>query len=47
MTWADYRPIPGRNWADPSLKPERGFRLAVVGIDFPGPAVRHDHAQGL
>jgi len=36
MTWADYRPIPGRNWADPALKPERGFRLAVVGIDFPG-----------
>lgn len=36
MTWADYRPIPGRNWADPSLKPERGFKLAVVGIDFPG-----------
>jgi len=35
MTWADYRPIPGRNWADPSLKPARGFRLAVVGIDFP------------
>ena len=36
MTWADYHPIPGRNWADPSLKPARGFRLAVVGIDFPG-----------
>lgn len=36
MSWDDYRPIPGRNWADPSLKPERGFRLAVVGIDFPG-----------
>ncbi|MGA2532126.1 MAG: peptidase M6 [Candidatus Aminicenantales bacterium] len=36
MTWADYRPIPGRNWADPSLKPERGFRLALVAIDFPG-----------
>ncbi len=36
MTWADYRPIPGRNWADPSLKPRRGFKLAVVGIDFPG-----------
>jgi M6 family metalloprotease-like protein len=35
MTWADYRPIPGRNWADPALKPARGFRLAVVGIDFP------------
>jgi len=35
MSWDDYRPIPGRNWADPSLKPERGFRLAVVAIDFP------------
>jgi len=35
MTWEDYRPIPGRNWADPSLVPERGFRLAVVAIDFP------------
>lgn len=35
MTWADYRPIPGRNWADPALKPERGFKLAVVAIDFP------------
>ena len=28
-------PHPGPNWADPSLKPERGFKLAVVGIDFP------------
>jgi M6 family metalloprotease-like protein len=36
MTWDDYRPIPGRDWADPSIKPERGFRLAVVAIDFPG-----------
>jgi M6 family metalloprotease-like protein len=36
MTWADYHPIPGHDWADPSLKPGRGFRLAVVGIDFPG-----------
>lgn len=35
MTWDDYRPIPGKNWADPSLVPERGFRLAVVAIDFP------------
>ena len=34
MTWADYRPIPGPNWADPSLKPGRGFKLAVVAIDF-------------
>ena len=35
MTWDDYQPIPGKNWADPSLEPERGFRLAVVAIDFP------------
>ena len=35
MTWDDYRPIPGKNWAEPSLKPERGFRLAVLAIDFP------------
>lgn len=35
MTWADYRPIPGQDWADPSLKPERGFKLAVVAVDFP------------
>jgi len=35
MTWDDYRPIPGRDWANPMLRPERGFKLAVVGIDFP------------
>ncbi len=31
MTWDDYRPIPGRNWADPSLKPEGGCR--TMGYD--------------
>ncbi|MDH7513497.1 MAG: hypothetical protein QHH14_11185 [Clostridiales bacterium] len=35
MTWEDYRPLPGRDWADPSLMPEKGFRLAVVAVDFP------------
>ncbi|MGB9893843.1 MAG: hypothetical protein ACPLRA_05470, partial [Candidatus Saccharicenans sp.] len=35
MAWADYRPIPGVNWSDPSLQPERGFKLAVVAVDFP------------
>ncbi|MGB9906969.1 MAG: peptidase M6 [Candidatus Saccharicenans sp.] len=35
MTWADYRPLPGANWNDPALKPERGFKLAVVAVDFP------------
>ncbi len=34
MTWDDYRPIPGKSWADPSLKPEREFRMALVAVDF-------------
>src|SRR5688500_7606952 len=29
MTWADYRPIPGRHWADPSLQPARKLRVAL------------------
>ncbi len=35
MTWEDYRPIHGRDLADPSFMPEKGFRLAVVAVDFP------------
>ncbi len=35
MTWDDYKPIPGINWADPSLTPKRGFKMALVAIDFP------------
>jgi len=35
MTWDDYQPIPGKDWADPSLTPERGFKLAVLAMDFP------------
>ncbi len=35
MTWDDYRPIPGKNWADPALEPEREFRIALVAVDFP------------
>ncbi len=34
MTWTDYRPIPGKNWADTSLRPEREFRMALVAVDF-------------
>jgi M6 family metalloprotease-like protein len=34
MTWSDYRSIPGKNWADPVLKPEREFRMALVAVDF-------------
>jgi M6 family metalloprotease-like protein len=35
MNWEDYNPIPGKNWADPSLTPERKFRMALVAVDFP------------
>ena len=35
MTWDDYHPIPGKNWADPSIVPERKFRMALVAVDFP------------
>ncbi len=36
MTWADYQPIPGIDWADPSLKPsKKQFKVALVAIDFP------------
>ena len=35
MTWADYRPIPGINWADPGRKPTvKNMRIAVVVADF-------------
>ncbi len=35
MTWEDYHPIPGKNWADPRLIPERKFKMALVAVDFP------------
>jgi hypothetical protein len=35
MTRMDYHPIPGKNWADPSLKPARQIKIALVAIDFP------------
>ena len=35
MTWGDYRPIPGTNWADPGRRGERNLRVALVAIDFP------------
>ncbi len=34
MTRADYRPIPGKNWADPALVPRRILRIALVAVDF-------------
>ena len=35
MTWADYHPIPGVDWADPSRAPGRALRVALIAIDFP------------
>lgn len=36
MSWADYRAVPGTNWADPSLVPtEDTFRGALVLADYP------------
>ena len=36
MTWADYHPIPGVNWADPALVPaKKQFRVALIAVDFP------------
>ena len=35
MTWADYHPIPGVDWADPSLVPtKKNFKIALVAVDF-------------
>jgi M6 family metalloprotease-like protein len=35
MTWKEYRPIPGTNWADHSRPGERVLRVALVAVDFP------------
>ena len=34
MTWEDYAPIPGHDWADPALTPARSFRIALIAMDF-------------
>ncbi len=35
MTWDDYHPIPGVNWADASLVPGQKLRIALMAVDFP------------
>jgi hypothetical protein len=35
MTWADYHPISGVDWANASREPARKLRVALVAIDFP------------
>src|SRR6201991_3751902 len=35
MTWADYKPGPGTNWADTSIQPTvRTLKIALVAVDF-------------
>ncbi len=36
MTWAEYRAVPGTDWADPGRKPtQRMFKGALVLLDYP------------
>ncbi|MFE6779853.1 M6 family metalloprotease domain-containing protein [Streptomyces sp. NPDC057702] len=36
MTWADYRSVPGTDWANPDLEPtDRTFKGALVLLDYP------------
>ncbi|MET9643765.1 M6 family metalloprotease domain-containing protein [Streptomyces syringium] len=36
MTWAEYRPVPGTDWANPDVKPtQRTFKGALVLLDYP------------
>ncbi|MEU3456315.1 M6 family metalloprotease domain-containing protein [Micromonospora sp. NPDC006766] len=35
MTWDDYRPVPNKNWADPTVKgSSRNFKIALVTLDY-------------
>ena len=35
MTWADYHPIPGVTWADPSLTAsKKQYKVALIAVDF-------------
>jgi M6 family metalloprotease-like protein len=39
MTWADYKPIPGPDYADPSIQPTvKKWKVALVVTDFPDKA---------
>ena len=46
MTWADYHPIPGVNWADPALVPiEKAIQRRADRGRFSRSAFRHHAAQ--
>ena len=35
MTWDDYRPVPGMDWNNANIQPERVLKGALVVVDFP------------
>ena len=36
MTWDDYTPVPGTDWANPAIPPSvRKFKVALVVVDYP------------
>ncbi len=36
MTWDDYSPVPGTDWANPAIQPTvRKFKVALVMVDYP------------
>ena len=35
MTWDDFRPIPGLDWQDADIEPERVLKGALILVDFP------------
>ncbi|MGK5739355.1 M6 family metalloprotease domain-containing protein [Micromonospora sp. URMC 103] len=36
MTWDDYKPVPNKNWADPTVRGSvRNFKIALVTLDYP------------
>ncbi|RYG74171.1 M6 family metalloprotease domain-containing protein [Lentibacillus lipolyticus] len=35
MTWEDYKPVPGYDWKDVDIKPEKELKGALIVVDFP------------
>lgn len=35
MTWDDYKPVPGIDWRDSDVEPERVIKGALIIVDFP------------
>src|SRR5699024_4090729 len=35
MTWDDYKPVPGLDWDEINIEPERELKGALVLVEFP------------